>query len=258
VTTRTSLRAFLIDDEPLALNRLARMLQATGRVEIVGRATDPTEGLAAVAATAVDVLFLDIHMPGLSGFQVVERVPPGPSIVFVTAHDEHAVRAFEVNAVDYLLKPVDRARLDAALDRVGARRARPGGDDVRAALDRLAQQLRAAPSFLEHLAARTRDRVQLVPTADVTHVLAKDRATYAVTAASTQHMLDVTLAELERRLNPARFLRINRGILVNLAWVAELRAEPGGHLAVRLKDAAHTELVVSRDRARALKDRLGL
>jgi len=257
VTTRTSIRAFLIDDEPLALNRLARMLQATGRVEVVGRATDPTEGLAAAAASTVDVLFLDIHMPGLSGFQVVERVPPGPSIVFVTAHDEHAVRAFEVNAVDYLLKPVDRARLDAALDRIGARRARPGGDDVRAALDRLAQQLRGAPSFLEHLAARTRDRVQLIPAADVTHVLAKDRATYAVTPTS-QHMLDATLAELERRLDPARFLRINRGILVNLAWVGELRAEPGGHLAVRLKDAERTELAVSRDRARTLKDRLGL
>ena len=256
MSVRPSLRAFLIDDERLALNRLARMLEATKRVEIVGRATDPTDGLAAVAASAVDVLFLDIHMPGLSGFQVVERVPPGPSVVFVTAHDAHAVRAFEVNAVDYLLKPVERARLDTALDRVAARRATPGGDDLRATLERLARELRATP-FIEHLAARTRDRVQLVPTAEVTHVLAKDRATYAVTA-TTQHMLDATLAELERRLDPARFLRINRGILVNLAWVAELRAEPGGHLAVRLKDAAHTELTVSRDRARALKERLGL
>src|SRR5206468_1622786 len=89
------------------------MLETTGRVEIVGRATDPTEGLAQVAASPIDVLFLDIHMPGLSGFQVVERVPPGPAVVFTTAHDEHAVRAFEVNAVDYLLKPVERARLTA-------------------------------------------------------------------------------------------------------------------------------------------------
>ena len=256
MSAHARLRAFLIDDEPLALKRLARMLEATGRVAIVGRATDPTEGLAAVAATSVDVLFLDIHMPGLSGFQVVERVPPGPAVVFTTAHDEHAVRAFEVNAVDYLLKPVERARLDSALDRVAARRATPGGGDLRMALDRLAQQLRATP-FAEHLAARTRDRVQLISAADVTHVLAKDRATYAVTAAS-QHMLDATLAELERRLDPGRFFRINRGILVNLAWVGELRTEPGGHLAVRLKDAGRTELAVSRDRARALKDRLGL
>src|SRR5438128_931794 len=253
---RALLRAFLIDDEPLALQHLARLLEATGRVEVVGRATNPVDGLAAVAAKPVDVLFLDIHMPGLSGFQVVERVPPGPMVVFTTAHDEHAVRAFEVNAVDYLLKPVERKRLDDALDRVAARRAGPGDDGVREALGRLAQHLRAAP-FLDHLAARMRDRVQLIPVQEVTHVLAKARATYAVTA-STQPMLDATLAALERRLDPQRFLRINRGILVNLAWVAELRADPDGHLAVRLKDAARSELAVSRDRVRPLKERLGL
>lgn len=255
MSTRAPLRAFLIDDEPLALKRLARLLEATGRVEIVGRATDPVDGLAAVAAEPVDVLFLDIHMPGLSGFQVVERIPAGPMVVFTTAHDEHALRAFEVNALDYLLKPVERARLDRALDRIAARRGGPD-DDVRETLGRLAQQLRAAP-FLDHLAARTRDRVQLIAIGDVTHVLAKDRATYAVTA-SAQHMLDVTLAELERRLDPRSFLRINRGILVNVAWVAELHADDGGHLTVRLKDASRSELPVSRDRVRALKERLGL
>ena len=256
MSSRAPLRAFLIDDEPLALKRLARLLEATGRVEIVGRATDPADGLAAVTAQPLDVLFLDIHMPGLSGFQVVERVPPGPMVVFTTAHDEHAVRAFEVNAVDYLLKPVERARLERTLDRVAARRTSPGSDDVRETLTRLAEHLRAAP-FLAHLAARTRDRVRLIPVEEVSHVLAKDRATYAVTA-SAQHMLDVTLSELERRLDPARFLRINRGILVNVGWVAELHAEPGGQLAVRLKDAPRTELPVSRDRVRALKERLGL
>jgi len=255
VSAQTRLRAFLIDDEPLALARLARMLDATGRVEIVGRATDPREGLAAVAAAAIDVLFLDIQMPGLSGFELLERLPAGPAVVFTTAHDEHAIRAFEVDAVDYLLKPVERARLDAALDRVAARRG-AAGDELREVLGRLAQTLRGA-AFLEHFAARSRDRVQLIPVADVTHVLAQDRATYAVTT-SAQHMLDTTLVELERRLDPARFLRINRGILVNVAWIGELRAEPGGHLAVRLKDAARTELAVSRDRARALKERLGL
>ncbi len=92
------LRAYLIDDEPLALKRLARMLEATGRVEIVGRATDPAEGLREVIARPVDVLFLDIHMPGLSGFEVVERVPPGPAVVFTTAHDRHALRRRHVVA----------------------------------------------------------------------------------------------------------------------------------------------------------------
>jgi two-component system LytT family response regulator len=256
VTARATLRAFLIDDEPLALKRLARMLEATGRVEVVGRATDPLDGLARVGAQPVDVLFLDIQMPGLSGFQVVERVPPGPAVVFTTAHDQHAVQAFEVNAVDYLLKPVARERLDTALERVAARLAEPGRDPLRDTLASLARHLRAAP-FLDRLASRTRDRVQLIPVEDVTHVLAKDRATYAVTA-SAQHMLDTSLVELERRLDPARFVRINRGILVNLAWVGELQADADGRLAARLKDTSRTALAVSRDRVRALKERLGL
>src|SRR5206468_1622788 len=134
--------------------------------------------------------------------------------------------------------PGRRARAAGAGSRLHdrARRARRAG--VRGQRRRLSAQAGRA---------RTPDRVQLIPAADVTHMLAKDRATYAVTA-SAQHMLDLTLAELERRLYPARFLRINRGILVNLAWVAELRAGAGGHLAVRLKDAARTELAVSRDR----------
>jgi two-component system, LytTR family, response regulator len=254
--TARSLSAFLIDDEPLALKRLARMLSATGRVEILGSATDPAQGLHEVAAHPVDVLFLDIHMPGLSGFQVVERIPAGPMVVFTTAHDEHAVRAFEVNAVDYLLKPVERARLDKALDRVAARRERPADTDLRETLARLARDLRG-PAALEHLATRVRDRIQLIGVADVTHVQARERATYAVTA-SAEHMLDQTIAELERRLDPARFLRIHRATLVNLAWVGELHGDGDGHLVVRLKDARRTELAVARDRVRPLKDRLGL
>jgi two-component system LytT family response regulator len=255
MTARAPLRTFVIDDEPLAVKRLVRMLEATGRVEIVGRATDPAQGLAALAAQPVDVLFLDIQMPGLSGFQVVERIPPGPAVVFTTAHDQHAVQAFEVNAVDYLLKPVERARLETALERVATRRAAAGGDEGHEALARLAEHLRAP--YLDHLASRTRDRVRVIPVAEVTHVLAQDRATYAVTT-TEQLMLDVTLAELERRLDPARFQRINRGILVNIAWVGELRVEPGGPLAVRLKDVRGTELPVSRDQARRLKERLGV
>jgi two-component system LytT family response regulator len=254
--TPAPLRAFLIDDEPLALRRLARMLEATGRVEVVGRATDPEQGLRQIAARPVDVLFLDIHMPGLSGFQVVERVPPGPMVVFTTAYDQHAVRAFEVNAIDYLLKPIERARLDLTLERLVRRRDEPAGGGVREALDSLARDLRASP-FLDHVASRVRDRVHLIPVGEVTHLLARERATYAVTAAG-EHMLDMTLAELERRLDPARFFRIHRAIIVNVAWVGELRADGRGHLSAGLRDTRRTELPVSRDRTRPLKERLGL
>ena len=256
MTGGAPIRAFLVDDEPLALKRLARLLDATGRVEIVGRATEPEKALQQLAAERADVLFLDIHMPGLSGFDVVARLPDGPMVVFTTAYDQHAVRAFEANALDYLLKPVERERLDRTLDRVAARRTAAATSDLRGALEQLARSLRA-PAFLDHVASRAGDRVQLVPVDQVTHVQARERATYAVTA-TAEHMLDVTIADLERKLDPARFIRIHRAALVNLAWIAELHADFGGKLLVRLKDGKRTELVVARDRVRALKERLGL
>lgn len=250
------IRAFLIDDERLALKRLARLLEATKRVEIVGRATDPAQGLAQLAEAAVDVVFLDIHMPGLSGFQVVERLPSTAMVVFTTAYDQHAVAAFEVNAVDYLLKPIERERLSAALDRIAARRADPAAGDLRGALARLAGYLRGE-AHLGHLASRVGERVHLIPVGEVTHVLARDRATYAVTA-TAEHMLDTTIVELERKLDPAKFVRIHRGTLLNLAWVSELHADFAGRLIVRLRGDKRHELVVSRDRVRPLKERLGL
>lgn len=256
MTVGGRLRAFLVDDEPLALRRLTRMLQATGRVEIVGQASDPVKGLAQLADAPVDVLFLDIHMPGLTGFQVLERLPAGPAVVFTTAHDAHAVRAFEVNAADYLLKPVERARLDATLDRLTERRGQVAEPDLSVTLQRLAEHLRGG-TFLTHVASKTRDRVQLVPVDEVTHLVARHRATYAVTAGG-EHMLDMTLLELERRLDPARFFRIHRAMLVNLSYVAELRPDEDGHLTICLKEPGRAELPVSRDRLRALKERLGV
>ena len=256
MTSHPAIRAFLVDDEPLALKRLARMLEATGRVEIVGRATDPEKALKQLATEPTDVLFLDIHMPGLNGFEVVERLPAGPMIVFTTAYDQHAVQAFEKNALDYLLKPIERERLDHTLDRVIERRRRPDQSDLRDTLERLAQSLRPA-AFLDHVASRVGDRVHVIPIEQVTHLLARDRATYAVTS-SAEHMLDMTIMDLERKLDPARFMRIHRAALVNLTWIAELHADFGGKLVVRLKDERRTELVVARDRVRALKERLGL
>ena len=253
--TAGAIRAFLMDDEPLALKRLARLLEATGRVEIVGRATDPAQGLAEVAESDADVVFLDIHMPGLSGLQVARRVPANVKVVFTTAYDQHAVEAFELNALDYLLKPIERERLGAALDRVATRPSAPP-DDLRTTLARLEGYLRG-DAHLGHLASRMGERVQLIPVDEVTHVFARERATYAVTA-TAEHMLDVTIVELERKLDPAKFIRIHRSTLLNLAWVSELHADFGGRLLVRLRGDRRHELVVSRDRVRPLKERLGL
>ena len=255
MTGTPPIRAFIMDDEPLALKRLARLLEATKRVEIVGRATDPAQGLVELADTDIDVVFLDIHMPGLSGLDVARRVAARVRIVFTTAYDQHAVEAFELNALDYLLKPIERDRLSAALDRVALRTV-PPHDDLRTTLARLEGYLRG-DAHLGHFASRMGERVQLIPVDEVTHVFARERATYAATA-SAEHMLDVTIVELERKLDPSKFVRIHRSTLLNLAWVSELHADFAGKLVVRLRGDKRHELVVSRDRVRPLKERLGL
>lgn len=252
------LRAFLVDDEPLARTRLARLLGATGRVEVVGQAGDATEALAALARVTVDVVFLDIHMPGMTGLDMARRLPAGPCVVFTTAYDQHALEAFETSAVDYLLKPVERPRLARALDRVERLRADPARGDLTAMLERLAATLGAAPSaYLKRIPFRTRDGVQFLDVTAITHFTTRDRLTHAVTAASA-HVVDQGLADLESRLDPAKFIRIHRATLLNLDHLDEIQPWPGGRLLVRVKDGKRTELEVARDRVQSLKERLGL
>jgi two-component system LytT family response regulator len=261
------LRAFLVDDEPLALGRLGRMLEETGRVEVAGQASDPhdaAEVLARAGGDAVDVLFLDIHMPGMTGFDLLARLPFEPLVVFTTAHARYALKAFEVSSVDYLLKPIEPQQLDRAiakLERIhGGREARP---DLGALAAQLGEALAAArgapapPRYPERLPARLGDKVQFVELARVTHIFARDKLTFAAEG-DREHCLDATIAELERRLDPERFVRIHRATIVNLAYVHELHAWFAGRMLLRLKDDRKTELAVARDRVAHLKQRLGL
>jgi two-component system, LytTR family, response regulator len=253
-----ALRAFLVDDEPLALTRMKRLLQATGRVEVVGQAGDAAEALRGLADAGADVVFLDIHMPGMSGLDLAHRLPPGPAVVFTTAYDQHALEAFEASAIDYLLKPVERARLERALDRIERLRGDPARGDLAAMLERLTATLRAAPSpFLRRIPFRTRDGVQFLDVAAITHFIARDRLTHAVTA-SAAHVVDYGLGDLEAKLDPGKFVRIHRGTLLNLDHLDEVQPWPGGRLLVRVRDPKRTELEVARDRVQALKERLGL
>lgn len=244
-----TLTAFVVDDEPLAVQRLVRLLRASGRVDIVGTATDPSEAIRALGERSVDVLFLDIHMPEIDGFALVERLERAPLIVFTTAHDEHALRAFQVLAIDYLLKPIDQAQLDRALDKLE----RVAGGSGAPPLAELIEMVRA-PRAPQRIASRLGDRVTLLDLEAVSHFHASDRLTYAVSGGK-DHVVDETLAALERRLDPALFVRIHRSALVNLRFVAELRGDGAG-LVVVLRD--DTELPVARDRVRPLKDRLGI
>ncbi len=254
----TRMRAFLVDDEALALKRLSRMLTATGRVEIVGSGTDPVEAVGAVLNVKPDVLFLDIEMPGMTGFELLAKLDPQPVIVFTTAYDRYALEAFGVNSIDYLLKPVEQEKLDRALDKI--ERMRGGAEprqEIRELIERLSAVAAPQPEYPARIASRIGERVEFVELARVTHFFAADKLTYAATPAKN-YVVDHTIQELEQRLDPRKFVRIHRATLLNLDFVYDLHAMFAGRMMVRLKDEKKTELTVSRDRVRALKQRLGI
>jgi two-component system LytT family response regulator len=251
------MRAFILDDEPLAVTRLRRMLEETMRIDVVGCSSAPAEALDRVRELRPDVLFLDIQMPELSGFDFLERLdPPQPLVVFTTAYDEYALHAFKVNSIDYLLKPVDAADLRRALSKLERLLDGPRQD-----LTSLLSQMRTLvedrrPDYLARVASRVGDRVELVDIAAVTHFYARDKLTFAVTE-TKHHAIDLSIAELEKRLPPGRWIRIHRATLLNVDAVKELRAWFGGRLLLRLKDG-RTELQVARDRAAEVRAKLGL
>lgn len=249
------LRAFIVDDERLAVERLKRLLKATGRVEIAGAATDPVMALAQLQQLAVDVIFLDIQMPGLSGFELLEQLDGDMLVVFTTAFDQYAVDAFAVNSVDYLLKPIDPARLDRALDKL-ERFTAESRPDVRTLAKELAAHL-APGRKLERIASRVAERTTILDVARISHFVAREKLTFAV-AGGRERVIDYTLAQLEERLDPRRFVRTHRATIVNVAFVQELYPGVDGGVLLRLKDDAQTELSVARDRVRELKERLGI
>ncbi len=253
------LRAYLVDDEPLALERLRRMLERTGRVEVTGSTTEPEEAVAVLTADPPDVCFLDIQMPRLDGFEVLARLPSQPIVVFTTAYDQYALKAFGVNSVDYLLKPVEQESLERALKKVERLRGsgQSGQPDLQALLRQLAASLRETkPEYPDRIASRLGDRLWFIDLARVTHFYAQDKLTYAVSEGKA-YSVDYAITELERKLDPRKFIRIHRSTVVNVAWIKEVASLPGGSLNVRLRDGKDTDLTVARDRAREFKARVG-
>jgi len=250
------MRVYLVDDERLAVERLTRLITATGRATIVGSATDPEVALEFLRGHPVDVLFLDIQMPGLTGFELLERLDSEIAVVFTTAYDRYAIEAFGVNSVDYLLKPIEPERLDKALDKL-ARFAGQPRPDIRALARELAAELAPNNRRLERIASRVGERTKVLEVARIGHFASKDKLTFAVVNGH-EHVIDYTLAELETRLDPRRFARIHRATIVNIGFVQELFPAVDGGMLVRLKDEQKTELTVARDRVRELKERLGI
>lgn len=235
-----SLRVLVVDDEPIARRGLRRLLGEEPGVEVVGECGDGASAITAIAALAPDLVFLDVQMPELDGFGVIEAVGGQrmPAVVFVTAFDQHAVRAFDAQALDYVLKPVDPERFRRALQRARAHLARPDDDFVR----RVSQALKSIDrvelrDYPTRLAIRSEGRVRLVDVDEVDRILAAGN--YAeIHAGGKRHLLRETMASLESRLDPQRFVRISRAAIVSLAQVREVQPLFNGDFVVLLKGGA--------------------
>ncbi len=237
------LRVMIIDDEELARKRLRRMLKKyEPEVDIVSEAQNGGEAVERIDAAKPDVIFLDVQMPGFDGFEVVRRLKTKPRIIFATAYDEYALKAFEENTVDYLLKPIEQRRLDKAVDKLRdlfERQSLHFDENV----EKLLSKLVSSP--LKRLQVKVGDRIVLVDCTDIVYFDSGDKYTYLHTA-DQKYIVDFTLAKLEAKLDPADFVRIHRSTIVNVKYMVELVKWFGGKYKVKLRDKDKTELVVSR------------
>jgi two-component system LytT family response regulator len=267
------LRVVLVDDEALARSRVRRLLGEIGGADVVGEADSVVAARVLLSQTRPDLVLLDVQMPGEDGFALLEGLSPRPAVVFVTAFDHYAVRAFEENAVDYLLKPFRKERLAEALERARRDLARP--EEMAARLSALVAALGAGAipgasaaagygaspaggpaALLERFTVRVGTRQVILKAEEILWFGAEEKLVFAATEGD-RHWLNFTLDQLEKRLDPRRFARVHRGAIVNLDYAAALKPGFAGTYTLVLKDRERTEVPVSRARARALKDRLG-
>lgn len=225
------IRVAVVDDEELARQVLREFLSAHAEIEVVAECANGFEAVKAVAEQKPDLVFLDIQMPKLDGFEVLELIGNEAAVIFVTAHDEHALRAFEVHAVDYLLKPVGLERFEAALQRAKERLVGKTALPTVSATD-LAAAARPPMQHLERIAVRDGARVFIVPVAKLDYAEAQDDYV-ALAVEGRKHLKQQTLASLETSLDPSRFLRIHRSYVVNVERI--VKVEPYGkdsHIAI--------------------------
>jgi DNA-binding LytR/AlgR family response regulator len=242
-----AIRTLVVDDEPLARERLIGFLRALDGVDVIGEARDGVDALELIEAERPALVFLDVQMPGMDGFEVLKALRgPLPHVVFATAYDEYAIRAFEVEAVDYLLKPLVRARVEEAVARARARLSQGRGQDLG----------RVLHPHLTQVPLSVAKRILVVPAAEIMWFGVEFRLVYAHTR-ERGYMTNFTLRELEERLDPAQFFRAHKSALVNLAHVREIVPTAGGRWALVMRDDATSHVALSRTQARALRARLG-
>jgi two-component system response regulator LytT len=257
------LRTVVVDDEQLARDELCFLLSRIGGLDVVAQASNGLEALEMIGTHMPDLVLLDVQMPGLTGFEVARRLLKAgveSHLVFVTAFDRHAIEAFNVNAVDYLLKPVESSRLETAIERVRRRMhsdratANPKG----AELDRLLQMLDAKQDRREQLAVKVGDRFLLIHSDEMIHASVADDVITVVTNSLSGTSNYRTLDELQARLDPGVFWRVHRSHLVNINKIREIVPWFSRNYILKMRDPKGTEIPVSRSQTKRLRDYLRL
>jgi two-component system LytT family response regulator len=249
-------RTLIVDDEPLARERLRKLLEKESDIELLGECADGREAVTRIKETEPDLVFLDVQMPECNGFDVLAQLrgSPMPVVVFVTAYDQFALKAFEVHAVDYLLKPFDRERFQTALRRALDHVRRSQAGELNARLSALLGELKSQPKHLERLAIKSSGRLVLIRIDDVDWVESSDN--YVELHVGTErHLHRVTMSALEEMLPPERFMRISRSAIVNVDRIKELQPLFHGEYVVTLRDGKR--LTLSRSYREKLRQILG-
>jgi two-component system response regulator LytT len=258
------MRVVVVDDEQLAREELCFQLEQLGTEEVVAQAGNGLEAIAAVERHEPDLVFLDVQMPGLTGFEVARRLlqrdDESPALIFVTAFDQHAIEAFEVNAVDYLLKPVDATRLEQALQRARRRLSseRTGRAPLNDQLERIVKMMAGRQIRREQVAVKVGERFLLVQAEDIIYASLADESINIVTGHVTGSSNYRTLDDLQARLDPEVFWRVHRSHLVNINKIKEIVPWFSRNYILRMKDAKSTEIPVSRSQTKRLREYLKL
>jgi two-component system LytT family response regulator len=249
--------ALIADDEPLARVRMRSLLETySGEIEILGEASSGAQTIAKIHELDPDVVFLDIQMPDMDAFEVLKSLNEDdiPLIVFTTAYDNFALRAYEEDTVDYLLKPIDPERLASTMVKLRKRMPNESGLGVPAdfSWDKFKELMSSSSLYMQRLQVKMPDRTLLVNMDEVIRFQSEEKYTTAYTT-TTQYVIDQTLVELEKRLDPRQFVRVHRAHLVAIDYIAEIRKTDAGRLCVVLRDKNRTQVTVSRNFVKTVK-----
>ncbi len=245
-------KTIIIDDEQLARQRLKRLLKAYDEIEVIAEAEDGELGLESINKHKPDLIFLDIEMPILNGFEMLAKLTHQPKVVFTTAYDQYAIKAFEEGSIDYLLKPIEIERLDKTIKKLKQTNLVAAPVQIEE-LIRQMQQKKA----IKTLTVKLGDKILLIKLSDIVHVQAEDKYVFLHTVDGKKHLTDFTLSALEEKL-PEEFLRIHRSEIINTEYIKEIRKGFNGALVFVLNNAEETRVTSSRSNSEALRERFDI